>query len=137
MDDVLETGSELVGNVRVAADNLQVQYRERIERRNEALRQLLEKEEMDTEEEFLRIQENWPGEEVKKLVYCSINKLFGQSEKRGQNLPGMTAREVTFFVAGARLRTKSLATRSAASAMLNPRRSPRKPPASAMKLLPS
>ncbi len=64
----MENGNELVGNVLIAAEHLQVQHRESLEERNEALRILLEKEDMEAEAEFERIQKSWPPENVKRCL---------------------------------------------------------------------
>jgi dynein regulatory complex protein 1 len=66
---VLENGNELVGNVLVAAEHLQVRHRERVERRNDDLKTLLEKEDNEAENEYARIQRNWPAESVKRWAH--------------------------------------------------------------------
>ena len=66
IDEVLENGNELVGNVRLAAHHIHIGHRERIEKRDRALEQLLASEDKDTQEEFATIQANWPPAEDDK-----------------------------------------------------------------------
>ena len=65
MDAVIDNGTELVTNVRLAADHLQVQHRNRIENLEDAMQTLLEKEERETREEMENIASNWPKEGYK------------------------------------------------------------------------
>lgn len=65
MDAVIDNGTELVTNVRLAADHLQVQHRNRIENLEDAMQTLLEKEERETREEMENIASNWPKEGFK------------------------------------------------------------------------
>jgi hypothetical protein len=66
IEEVLENGNELVGNIRLAAHHIQVAHRERIERRDRALKQILAKEDKETQEEYAVIQANWPTENERK-----------------------------------------------------------------------
>ena len=65
MDAVIDNGTELVTNVRLAADHLQVQHRHRIESLEDAMQTLLEKEEKETRTEMENIASNWPKEGFK------------------------------------------------------------------------
>ena len=65
VDAVIDNGTELVTNVRLAADHLQVQHRNRIENLEDAMQTLLEKEERETREEMENIASNWPKEGFK------------------------------------------------------------------------
>ena len=65
MDAVIDNGTELVTNVRLAADHLQVQHRNRIENLEDAMQTLLEKEERETRDEMENIASNWPKEGYK------------------------------------------------------------------------
>ena len=65
MDAVIDNGTELVTNVRLAADHLQVQHRNRHEQLEEAMYTLLEKEEKETRSEMENIVSNWPKEGYK------------------------------------------------------------------------
>ena len=65
MDAVIDNGTELVTNVRLAADHLQVQHRNRIENLEDAMHTLLEKEEKETRQEMENISSNWPKEGFK------------------------------------------------------------------------
>ena len=65
MDAVIDNGTELVTNVRLAADHLQVQHRNRIENLEDAMQTLLEKEERETREEMENIASSWPKEGFK------------------------------------------------------------------------
>ena len=60
METVIEDGTELVSNVKLAADHLQVQHRRRLEERQKNLKELLVKEEAETKEIVGNIADNWP-----------------------------------------------------------------------------
>ena len=66
IDNVVDNGTELVTNVRLAADHLQVQHRSRNETRNTTLRDLISKEDKETNELVTNINKAWPGPEVKQ-----------------------------------------------------------------------
>jgi dynein regulatory complex protein 1 len=66
LDNVLDNGSELVSNVRLAADHLQVQHRVRHDARTEALTTLLATEDAETTDEVEKINQSWPGDDVQK-----------------------------------------------------------------------
>ena len=66
IEEVLENGNELVGNVRLAAHHIHVGHRERIEKRDLALEELLAREDKETQDEYATIQANWPTEQEKK-----------------------------------------------------------------------
>ena len=61
IDNVVDNGTELVTNVRLAADHLQVQHRSRNETRNTSLRELIGKEENETNELVSHINKAWPA----------------------------------------------------------------------------
>ena len=60
VETVIEDGTELVSNVKLAADHLQVQHRRRLEERQKNLKELLAKEEAETKEIVGNIADNWP-----------------------------------------------------------------------------
>ena len=60
VEAVIENGTELVSNVKLAADHLQVQHRQRYEDRGKDLKNLLFKEESEVKNEVKHIGENWP-----------------------------------------------------------------------------
>lgn len=67
LDDFVDNGCELVGNVRLAADHLQCQHREAIEQRDRVLKAIMEKEARDTEIKLEEIEQNWPKIDKAKL----------------------------------------------------------------------
>ena len=75
VETVIEDGTELVSNVKLAADHLQVQHRRRLEERQKNLKELLVKEEAETKEIVGNIADNWPkqckqyeNDQMKKYV---------------------------------------------------------------------
>ena len=60
VETVIEDGTELVSNVKLAAEHLQVQHRQRLEDRQKSLKDLLLKEETETKEIVGKIGDNWP-----------------------------------------------------------------------------
>ena len=62
----MEHGSELLSNVRTAAEHLQVQHRARVESRDENLSKLLEKEQIVADAEFVEIGKHWPITDIAK-----------------------------------------------------------------------
>ena len=60
VDAVIDNGTELVSNVRLAADHLQVQHRSRHEHLEMAMKNLLAKENKETNSEMDSISHNWP-----------------------------------------------------------------------------
>ena len=65
VDAVIDNGTELVTNVRLAADHLQVQHRNRHEHLEEVMQNLLDKEDKETRIEMMKIAKNWPKEGFK------------------------------------------------------------------------
>ena len=65
VDAVIDNGTELVTNVRLAADHLQVQHWNRHEHLEEAMKTLLEKEDRETRDETQNIASNWPKDGYK------------------------------------------------------------------------
>ena len=65
VDAVIDNGTELVTNVRLAADHLQVQHRNRHEHLEESMKTLLEKEDRETRDETQNIASNWPKDGYK------------------------------------------------------------------------
>ena len=66
IENVLDNGSELVTNVRLAADHLEVQHRLRNDKRHETLTQLLHKEDSEVNAEVEKINKSWPTPEASK-----------------------------------------------------------------------
>ena len=65
VDAVIDNGNELVTNVRLAADHLQVQHRNRHEHLEDVMQTLLDKEDKETTAEMENIVSNWPKEGFK------------------------------------------------------------------------
>ena len=65
VDAVIDNGTELVTNVRLAADHLQVQHRNRHEHLEDAMKTLLQKEHTETRNEMENIASSWPKEGYK------------------------------------------------------------------------
>ena len=76
ISNLLENGNELLGNVRLAVDNLQVKHQERIEKRDQNLADLLKTQDEEAEQEFQVIEKNWPGEEAAKYCTNSFGRIF-------------------------------------------------------------
>lgn len=66
IENVIDNGTELVTNVRLAADHLQVQHRSRHDERKETLTNLLSKEDTETITEVGKINNSWPVPEKSK-----------------------------------------------------------------------
>lgn len=72
MNELLLNGCELMDNVRLAADRLQIQHRDRIERRDELIKQIMEQDNAETELEFEQIQQRWPNTDVAKYQKSKV-----------------------------------------------------------------
>ncbi|TRY74892.1 hypothetical protein TCAL_04515 [Tigriopus californicus] len=96
-NELLSNGCEMMDNVRLAADRLQIQHRDRVERRDQVIKQIMEQDIADTELEFEQIQQRWPDTDVAKNAPTDLfTKIMEQKqacnallEKRNDLIAGL------------------------------------------------